>query len=449
MKSVGAGHRWWGTERGTEWGAGQDRIADPGTSASGRLSAARQFQVLARRAEAAQLVTMLEHQDAVEAQEQLPELPLHARREARKVPVRQLALNLHMSERTVAVLLSCARFARRELPRMWTAFGDGAVDQQRLRLVADAAMGLESADHVEALDTAAAHQAAESTAAQLRRWLTRFVARLGPEEFARSCDRAQEHRHVRLHHLENGVSLLQALLPTVQAAAIEKRLRAAARGLDRPQPRDPGAAATQDRSRELSSPDLSDPNLTGPNLTDPDPTNSDPKPRDPRTLDQREADLLAAWLLDGRVSGAPVDASLAIMVQEAALTGQSEEPAVSADGAWAVPAHAARQLAFAPGAQHHWYEAVARRGSIAEDDILQIRYQGRFAPQRLRDAVVFRDRTCRAEGCSVPAEHCDLDHRIPWPEGATSGANLQALWRRHHRMKSHGYLDPPGRAPDR
>ena len=405
------------------------------------LSSARQFQILARRAEAAQLAAMLDHQDAVESQERVAELPLHARREARKVPVRQLALELRTSERTVAMLLSCARFARRELPQMWRAFGEGAVDQHRLRLVADAAMGLDSAEHVEALDAAAAEKAPESTAVQLRRWLNRYVARLDPEEFVRSCERAQDHRHVRLQHLENGVSLLQALLPTVQAAAIEKRLRAAARGLDGAQPREPEAAASPGLSPDLTSvsSDPSSPDLAGPCL----------QRHDPRTLDQRKADLLAAWLLDGRVDGAPVEASLAIMVPEATLTGASDEPAVSADGAWAVPAQTVRELAFAPGAQHRWYEAVTRRPSLAEDDVLQVRYKGRFAPQRLRDAVAFRDRTCRADGCSVPAEHCDLDHRIPWPEGPTSGANLQALCRRHHRMKSHGHLDPPDAVADR
>lgn len=435
MEPVGARQKVRQNVRQRARGDEPSRKAHLGTPSTDPLSAARQFQVLARRAEAAQLVTMLEHQDAVEAQEQVSELPLHARREARKVPVRQLALSLQMSERTVAVLLSGARFARRELPRMWRAFGEGAVDQQRLRLVADAAMRLESADHVEALDAAAAEKAPESTAAQLRRWLNRYVARLGPEEFSRSCERAQEHRHVRLQHLENGVSLLQALLPTVQAAAVEKRLRAAARGLDGPQPRDPDAAETPAPSpcltRGGSDPRTSD--LTGPDL----------QPHDPRTLDQRAADLLAAWLLDGRVSGAPVEASLAIMVPEATLTGESDEPAVSADGAWAAPAQTVRELAFAPGARHRWYEAVTRRPSSAEDDVLQIRYQGRFAPQRLREAVAFRDRTCRADGCSVPAEHCDVDHRIPWPKGPTTGTNLQALCRRHHRMKSHGYLDPP------
>jgi hypothetical protein len=30
----------------------------------------------------------------------------------------------------------------------------------------------------------------------------------------------------------------------------------------------------------------------------------------------------------------------------------------------------------------------------------------------------------------------DLDHRVPWPDGATSSANLAPLCRTHHRMKT-------------
>lgn len=391
---------------------------------SPELRRAVEFQASARRAEAVQLQAMLEHQDQVEAELGLAELPLHARREARKVPVRELALALRMSERTVAAVLSCGRFARKDLPLCWRAYCSGLIDQPRLRMIADAAMSLERADHVEALDAAASQKAAESTSAQLKRWLNRFVARLGPEEFARSCEQAQEQRHVRVHHLENGVSLLQALLPTVQAAAIEKRLRAAARGLDGPQPQDPELAGSAVHGSAHSS-----------------------QTSDPRTLPQREADLLGSWLLDGRVAGTAVEATIAVMVPESTLTGESQEPAVSADRSWALPAEAVRELAFAPAAQHRWYRAVTRQGPAAmadaDADILSISYTGRFAPRRLRDALLFRDGTCRAPGCTVSAERCDLDHRVPWPTGPTTASNLMALCRRHHRMKSHGYLDPP------
>ncbi|TGO06482.1 hypothetical protein SERN_0674 [Serinibacter arcticus] len=55
--------------------------------------------------------------------------------------------------------------------------------------------------------------------------------------------------------------------------------------------------------------------------------------------------------------------------------------------------------------------------------------------------VRVRDVTCVVPGCLVPAALCDLDHHVPWPLGSTSAANLHALCRRHHLMKTHAGHD--------
>jgi 5-methylcytosine-specific restriction endonuclease McrA len=34
-----------------------------------------------------------------------------------------------------------------------------------------------------------------------------------------------------------------------------------------------------------------------------------------------------------------------------------------------------------------------------------------------RRAVQLRDRECFHETCDIPAEHCDVDHVVPWAEG--------------------------------
>jgi hypothetical protein len=47
-----------------------------------------------------------------------------------------------------------------------------------------------------------------------------------------------------------------------------------------------------------------------------------------------------------------------------------------------------------------------------------------------------RDMTCRFPGCDVPAQHCDLDHSIPYPWGATQASNLACLCRKHHLLKT-------------
>ena len=56
-----------------------------------------------------------------------------------------------------------------------------------------------------------------------------------------------------------------------------------------------------------------------------------------------------------------------------------------------------------------------------------------------------RDKTCQYPGCRVPAQRCDIDHRIAWIDGGqTTVANLHCLCRAHHRFKHfYGILYEP------
>jgi hypothetical protein len=68
-------------------------------------------------------------------------------------------------------------------------------------------------------------------------------------------------------------------------------------------------------------------------------------------------------------------------------------------------------------------------------------------PDRIREQVVLRDRTCVFPWCTRPARRCDVDHVIPHdpdaeaegrPQpGPTQTDNLAALCRSHHRLKTH------------
>ena len=68
-------------------------------------------------------------------------------------------------------------------------------------------------------------------------------------------------------------------------------------------------------------------------------------------------------------------------------------------------------------------------------------------PDRIREQVILRDRTCVFPWCTRPARGCDIDHVIahdhdaeaegrPQP-GPTQTDNLAALCRFHHRLKTH------------
>jgi hypothetical protein len=61
----------------------------------------------------------------------------------------------------------------------------------------------------------------------------------------------------------------------------------------------------------------------------------------------------------------------------------------------------------------------------------------RYEPtQETRDAVITRDQTCTGLGCRTRAERCDLDHRVPYPEGPTAAPNLDPACRGWHRVKT-------------
>ncbi|GAA5224445.1 hypothetical protein GCM10025777_50760 [Membranihabitans marinus] len=414
------------------------------------LTAAWGQQVASRRAEAAKITALVEYRQRTAAS--YTQEPLVTRSEADRAAVRDAARILGVSDRTATTILNTTQDAKYLLPRTWRAFTEGLIDLPRVRKTVDAAATSSLPDHLlKQLDQAAAGQAQRRSLSEFHQWLTRYTASLDPEAYARACEKASQDRFVRFQHQSHGMSHLQAYIPTLEAAAIEKRLKAAARGMDQPSSSEPTTNANAGEST-ATTPSAAEGQPRDDQTSDPhtsDPQAADPRTGDPRTLAQREADLLTAWLRDGRVYDAAVDAKIMIMVPETTLAGDSDEPAMAADRSWMIPAHQARHLAADPEANHHWYQGQTRKDpNNADYDLLSARYIGRYPPAHLRDALIFRDGTCQAEGCTISAERCDIDHQTPWEHGGeTTADNLWALCRRHHRMKSHGFLHPPDDTP--
>jgi 5-methylcytosine-specific restriction endonuclease McrA len=77
----------------------------------------------------------------------------------------------------------------------------------------------------------------------------------------------------------------------------------------------------------------------------------------------------------------------------------------------------------------------------------QLSAQSYEIPDRLREQIQLRDRTCVFPRCTRPARGCDIDHVIPYDHdaedegrpqpGPTSTDNLACLCRFHHRLKTH------------
>jgi hypothetical protein len=117
-----------------------------------------------------------------------------------------------------------------------------------------------------------------------------------------------------------------------------------------------------------------------------------------------------------------------VVVSLATLIGQDDRPGELV-GYGPVTAEVARRIA----AEGTWRRLLTdpRTGRFDELSV-----DGYEPPQDLVDHVTERDPTCIGAGCRMPADRCDLDHRIPHPRGPTSAGNLEPWCRTEHRIKT-------------
>jgi hypothetical protein len=128
------------------------------------------------------------------------------------------------------------------------------------------------------------------------------------------------------------------------------------------------------------------------------------------------------------------------------------------DGFGPVPAHIARQTVAQLAEVSRWRYAVDDDGRLIAEGALPRELipglldqmsrwsvdatagpdgRGHYRPTAAQIAFVrARDRRCQAPGCRVPAQKCQIDHRIPWHLGGpTFVDNLYCLCATHHRAK--------------
>ncbi|MGJ9412442.1 DUF222 domain-containing protein [Aeromicrobium sp. CF4.19] len=279
----------------------------------------------------------------------------------------EIAQALSLSEAQVHARLAVADRVRERAPHAWLAFQAGRIDAARVREISSALDRLERAESWMRLDQSVIAYASSHTVTELRAWLKRFILRVEEDLQREGAEKAREDRHVEVVHVEDSMAWINAYLPSHVAAAIERRLVREAKALG-----------------------------------------SD----DPRTKPQRMADLLASWTTTSESTETTLVSDIAVTIEADVLTGPKDGFAASSDGSWAVPASWILDEALTGTA--FWHRILINPIS---EDILAHQYIGRFAPELLTKAIQFRDGVCRAPGCRVPAERCDLDHREPWPSG--------------------------------
>ena len=110
------------------------------------------------------------------------------------------------------------------------------------------------------------------------------------------------------------------------------------------------------------------------------------------------------------------------------LMGLSDHPAVLSGGT-VIPASLARMIAEDPDSA--WYRML----TDAHGAMIELSTEAYRPTKPIWRAVVARDNTCFRSNCDKPATTGEVDHRVPWPRGATSTRNLGPGCKADHKGK--------------
>jgi 5-methylcytosine-specific restriction endonuclease McrA len=71
-------------------------------------------------------------------------------------------------------------------------------------------------------------------------------------------------------------------------------------------------------------------------------------------------------------------------------------------------------------------------------EVIDVGKRQRFFTGALRHAIEIRDRHCQHDDCDVPAEYCQVDHKVPYTDGGeTTEANGRLHCGVHNRRRNH------------
>jgi hypothetical protein len=314
----------------------------------------------------------------------------------------ELAAALHVPDRTAQSLISVSRTLVNDLPSTLDALADGRLSYRHAQVLVDHSNGL-SAPDVRKLEGSVLPAAERMTPSQFDRTVRKTRERLRPESMVERQIKADGERYVAIVPEQEGMAILTAYLPAVQAVAIDARLTEICSGLQ----------------------------------------NSD----ETRTLTQLRADVFSDILLDadadttaeaaGAAGSRPGPTSrfrsirprVLVSVPVMTLLRKSAEPA-NLEGYGPIDSDTARQLtANAPSLQRLLTDPV----SGATLAVGRERYR---IPEDLKTWLRVRDGTCRFPSCNRNAARCDIDHTNDWAKsGGTDHWNLAHLCPSHHALK--------------
>lgn len=313
----------------------------------------------------------------------------------------ELSLALGVSSAAASSRVTTAVTLVEKLPATTAALRNGRITGHHARVAARTArhLSVDLARRVDADVMAGLEDEQWRTPSQLEEAFRRSLLTHDPAGSAERHRTARRERQVSFRPQPDGMASMWALLPVEDAHAV--------------------AGAVDARARALHA------GRTG---------------CDDRTLAECRADALVELVAAGAGSGVaaagdipvqtPRPAEVAVTVAWSTLIGLDDAPA-DLRGYGPIDAATARRIAADPGAT--WRRLLTDPVSGVVLDVGRRRYR---PPADLRRHVVHRDHTCRFPTCSRPSVSCDQDHRHPWGHGGgTAGRNLDALCRRHHRLR--------------
>lgn len=303
--------------------------------------------------------------------------------------------------------------------RITAAHAASIADQAR-RLVSAPVGSAADADEVLAEKCARLQErvlpwAVQETAGQTRARARRAVASVDPAGAARRREHARRDADVTGRGLDDGLALIEAVLPALDAARVLGQVDAVAR-------RSVGDGSVEELGLGADA-----------------------------TLGQVRAAVFAR-LLSGRgddgagQGGASVAAAscvrveVGVLIDAATLLGLSpDEPAwvqVGSGEATDVAREDVLALLDDPATPVSFRRLVTDPATGALVDRGARAYA---VTDELRAWLVARDQVCAHPGCTRPAVRCDIDHAVDHADGGlTTVANTRPLCRRHHNAKTHG-----------
>ncbi|NLP85049.1 DUF222 domain-containing protein [Microbacterium sp. CFH 90308] len=312
---------------------------------------------------------------------------------AERAVVFDVSLRLQLGEKAVRDLIRLTRDARRWLPQLWRRAEEGYValplvdstlaGAYRLLPAPDATKEEKdaAAAAVRELDSRADDWAVACTPAGFRSRLARLVEKLDARRADERHAMALRDRRVIVEHAGDGMSWVSALVPTLDAVAIKRRLTATAKHV------------AKDRAET-------------------------------RSRDQIRADLFSGWL---RGAGTPtaVKTKVFVTVPVTLLAGGGDAPNPSVPvetaeivGHGPIPPLVAKQL-FLDAKAFRRLITDPVRGVVVDMDRRVYRSTG-----AQRDWIVLQHHLCTRDGCTRLAMEADIDHDVPWSQGGKTNLRL-------------------------